>query len=389
MQEQAVEELEFEQTLAAERPRLVRLCRKLSGRPEAAEDLAQETMVAAWKSQGQLVSMEKIRPWTSAIARNVCLNWARQYYREEARTFLIENDEQTIEDVVSDEFDLEFELDRAELATLLDRALELLPTETAEMLIAHYLAEASQDEIAEQMQLNTGTIAVRLHRGKLALRKLLQTSLSDEARAFGLMQANEQEWEETNIWCPGCGEVRLLGQYKQNECFALRCPRCEPDPQAIMTGLDLTQPCHRDILGNVKTYKPAYKRVLTAFMPLYEQALHSHTAACMACGHALQVIATHAEKATTHGDHNVQLVCPHCDWVSNKSATGWVMAVDQVQKFWRTYPRLKLLPVQQVETQGAAALVSGVQSVTSTAKLEVLLRQDTFEVLDIRTNIKL
>lgn len=381
--------LEFDLRLAAERPRLVRLCRKFSGRPEAAEDLAQETMVAAWKSQSKLVSMDKMQPWTSAIARNVCLNWARRYYREEGRTFLLDQDDQTIEEVIPDEFDVEFELDRVELATLLDRALALLPPETAQILIAHYLEETSQAEIAEQMNINAGTIAVRLHRGKIALRKLLQTSLKDEAHAFSLMPVEGQEWEETNIWCPKCGEVRLLGQYKQDESFALRCPRCEPDPQVIMAGLDLTKSYHASILGTIKTFKPAYKRVLSAFVPLYEQALQRHEALCIVCGSSLEVNITRIEKSADHFEHNILLFCPHCGWGSNKSIMGWVMALPQTQKFWQEHPRLRTLPIQEIEVQGSPVLLSGVESLTSTAQLEVVMRQDTFEVVDIRTNIKL
>src|SRR5215216_2232218 len=76
---------DFETLLAGERPRLVRLCAWFSGNPEAAEDLAQETLIAAWKSRDQLVSFDKLKPWTAAIARNICLHWSRGYYREQNR----------------------------------------------------------------------------------------------------------------------------------------------------------------------------------------------------------------------------------------------------------------------------------------------------------------
>ena len=88
----SVEKIDFETILADERARLVRLCDRFSGNPDAAEDLAQETLMAAWKSRGQLTSLDELKPWASAIARNVCLNWSRGDYRERAhvpyRTFV-------------------------------------------------------------------------------------------------------------------------------------------------------------------------------------------------------------------------------------------------------------------------------------------------------------
>ena len=57
--------------LASERVRLVRLCARLSGSNTAAEDLAQETLLEAWRSREKLSDLEGIAPWLSAIARNI------------------------------------------------------------------------------------------------------------------------------------------------------------------------------------------------------------------------------------------------------------------------------------------------------------------------------
>ena len=263
-------ELDFERILADERPRLVRLCAWFSGSQEAAEDLAQETLIAAWKSKDRLSSFDELKPWTSAIARNVCLNWSRRHYREQARlVYSMDSQEESSGDELLDDTNLELELDRYELATLLDRALSLLPVETAQILIEHYIQESSHAQIAAKMRINPSTVAVRLQRGKLTLQRLLRTTLQAESSAFGLVKVEGPRWEQTNIWCPGCGAARLLGRFQKNEIFALRCPGCHPDPESIMAGLDLTKPYHANLLGNTKTYKPAYSRLLTAFAPFY------------------------------------------------------------------------------------------------------------------------
>ena len=53
-------EMDFETALAGEWPRLVRLCAWLTGSDQAAEDLAQDTLIAAWKSRSQLISPDKL-----------------------------------------------------------------------------------------------------------------------------------------------------------------------------------------------------------------------------------------------------------------------------------------------------------------------------------------
>lgn len=380
----------FEMALAEERARLVRLCAWFSGNSEAAEDLAQETLIAAWKSRDQLISLEKLKPWTTAIARNICLNWSRRHYREQSHLlYSIDSGEGSSEDQLQDEVNLELELDRYELGRLLDQALALLPGETAQMLVEHYIKESSHAEIAELMNINPGTVAVRLQRGKLTLQKLLLKNLEAEASAFRLIRQDSCGWEETNIWCPWCGAARLMGKYQKAELFALRCPRCHPHAESIMAGLDLTKPYHASLLGNIKTYKPAYSRLLTAFRPLYEEALRSHTAPCLACGYPVEVSREYDKYSEKRGHafNQITLLCPVCGWASNKSLTGLVIGSVEAQRFWREYPRLRTLPALEIEVQGSPALLTRLQSLTSSAELTVISRRDTFELLHVHSNV--
>ena len=84
-----------------------------------------------------------------------------------------------------------------------------------------------------------------------------------------------------------------MGKYQKNEQFALRCPKCDPHAESIMAGLDLTKPYHAGLLGNIKTYKPAYARLLAGFHPLYQEALKSQAAPCMACGNPVEASMVH------------------------------------------------------------------------------------------------
>jgi RNA polymerase sigma factor (sigma-70 family) len=384
-------ETDFETALATEWPRLVRLCAWFSGSEEAAEDLAQDTLVAAWKSQEQLISLDKLKPWTSAIARNVCLNWRRGHIREEFFVVSSIDDRDEFWEEPQTETSLELELDRHELACLLDRALSLIPPETRQILIEHYIKESSHAEIAALMKLKPATVGVRLQRGKLTLQRMLQTSLKDEALAMGLIPQEGTKWEQTNIWCICCGQHRLLGKFKANEIFALRCPQCTPEADHIMVGMDLSQPYYASILGGIRKFKPAYSRLLKTLAPLYQRALQSHKACCPVCGSTLQVKTGYRPKHILEMDEarQILLYCTACSWASNKTVSGLFMALPEAQKFWREYPRLMILPVQEIEVQGSPAFLTRIQSVTSAAELTLISRQETFELLEIRSNIPL
>jgi hypothetical protein len=158
-----------------------------------------------------------------------------------------------------------------------------------------------------------------------------------------------------------------------------------------MVGMDLTQPYYASILGSLQKFKPAYSRMLAALGPIYRQALQSRSAPCPVCGTTLQVRLDYRTKGDPESrkSRQVLLYCPACDWASNKTLSGLVLALPEAQKFWRENPRLVIRPGQEIEAQGSPAYLTRIQSVTSAAELTVISRQDTFELLEARSNIPL
>ena len=61
-----------------------------------------------------------------------------------------------------------------------------------------------------------------------------------------------------------------------------------------------------------------------------------------------------------------------------------VLYLPQAWQFWRDHPRLQMLEERLVEHEGRAALVTGFRSMTEPVQLDVVLAQETYEVLSLQ-----
>src|SRR5258708_21448956 len=185
--------LDFIKLESTDRARLVRLCLRYSGDPHAAEDLAQETLIEAWRNQHKVTNTDQDgqAKWLSAIAQHICQRWERNKKRDSERFGDLDLEQ---EDLQAEAPALEFDLERDELANLLDKAMALLPPETRNVLVARYLEEAPQAQVAARLNMSESAVAVRLHRGKLALRRILTDELQPDTNPNGV--------QETRIWGP-------------------------------------------------------------------------------------------------------------------------------------------------------------------------------------------
>ena len=372
----AAEPFPLEETLATHRARLVRVCARLTGSEDAAEDLAQETLIEAWRHADGLREREAVAGWLTGIARNVCLRWHRRQGRERARLAEPAAGDQL---EVAADFDVEVELERAELADLLDRALGLLPADTREVLVQKFIADTPHAEIAARLRLSEGAVAMRVQRGKLALRRALTTELRAEALAYGLAGAGREAWEETRLWCPGCGEARLRGRLSEGE-FALRCPGCCEDPRvfvALHSGRD-------GVLAGVRGFRRALARHAAWSHTFYARALADGSATCPECGRASPVrLRLPGDIPEVRGLPGVDAHCPHCRTPRNGSLHAIALAAPAAQAFWREQGRIRSLPLQETVAGGRPALVAGFEGATSSARLDVLFAQDTYEIIEI------
>ena len=154
---------EFKALLAGVIPHLRAYGRSLSGNPDLADDLTQDTMVKAWASRARFERGTSIKAWTFVILRNTFLSQMRR------NKFHGEYDETTVERTLSTPASQE---DSGEMADL-QRALMELPQDQREALILIGAGQLSYEEGADICGVAVGTMKSRVSRARAALQAIL------------------------------------------------------------------------------------------------------------------------------------------------------------------------------------------------------------------------
>ncbi len=136
---------------------------------QVADDLFSEVWLRAWRSQDSYDPFAGgVLPWLIGIARNSL----RAHFRPRA-----ENVGRPFELPCDPWGDIDDRLDATRLAVALERALGALSEESREILLLVAWEQLSPAEIAQSLQMPSGTVRSRLHRARSALRDYLHAEL--------------------------------------------------------------------------------------------------------------------------------------------------------------------------------------------------------------------
>ena len=141
----------------------------------AAEDVAQEAFIRAFKSLDSLQDPEKFGAWLYNIAFRICIDHLRKSSRRAAISYdtLVENGAQpSVEQAPG------AALEQAESEDALRDALSELPDAYRLVLTLRYMKRMSYQEIADHLAEPQGTIANRLHRATRMLRERMTRGAS-------------------------------------------------------------------------------------------------------------------------------------------------------------------------------------------------------------------
>lgn len=351
---------------ADERVWLVKYCTRLCGDRTLADDLAQETLLAAWQgAQRMPVGVER-RAWLAGIARNMVRRWARQRHQERQHVIPLADDD----DLALTSASMDYDLDRHELAALLDRTLALLPPPTRAALIAHYIDEQPQAEIARCLGLSEGAVAVRLHRGRLTLARLLARESPEAVRAVGIAVPTPTGWETTHLWCFLCGKRHLEGWFNATHTVVrLRCPACG-------------EMLHHGVaINGAKTFGAALNRITRWAAAYYLPGADSGTLTCLMCGQACpaQVEIVHEVGI------QVPILVGNCacttDTLNTCDVLFMALLTPAGQSFTRAQGRIRFAGLDYVETARGATGVLTFTSVTSADRFVATFDQRTLHML--------
>jgi RNA polymerase sigma factor (sigma-70 family) len=364
-----------------DRARLVRLCAAMTGDRHTADDLAQETLLEAWRIRARLHQTQGYERWLAAIARNVCRRWARQRGRELAAVSL--GEELTTEP--RDALDLEAELERAEMAALVDTALGRLPARTRDVMRARYLEDRSVTEIARRVGTTPDAVSMRLARGRESLRGLLAGELRDEAESLDLTVPPTHDWTHTRVHCSHCGFGTLLMRIEPAPgTIAFRCARCDPSPLARAVEFPLSNPSFARLLDGLVRPTAILRRADAWSHAYYDAGVRTGHVACTSCGAQLP-LQTYDRDDLPAGLHRRGLYadCPDCGLQVSTSVSALTLALPQAQAFRRRHPRLRARPPREVEGHGAPTVVVGFEEIGGTARLDALFAADSLRLLEV------
>lgn len=360
------------------RQRLVAVCTSITGDPQAAEDLAQETLIEAWRNLHKLSDIDGADRWLNAIARHVCRRGARRAARDSVRRAPLDE-----VDVAGPPHEVEMELERAELADLLDRALGLLPPQTRDVLIHRYVHEASCARIGAAMGLSPDAVSMRISRGKVVLRKVLQTELRDSSDAYGLAAVPDNDWRPTSVWCTDCGQHRLaIRRHPTLSTIALRCGGC--DQGSISSQFRLDNPVFGRLMRDAARPSTVITRAADWVHSYFAAGCESGRASCTRCGQPVSM--SPYVRRGTGGDALTQrgllAECSACNEAVSSSLGGLAMATPAGRGLRRRHPRLRALPAA---VPPSGPITARYQDVAGRECVEVAFAPDTLRILSARS----
>lgn len=135
-----------------------------------ADDLMQEAFFRATRTRKGHRGEASARSWLSAIA----LNLVRDHFRASGRRPHTTSDEEVLRHIQSEDEDAETAVLKKEMGDCIAEHLFHLPDTQHEVVALHDMAGLTHREIAVQLQISEENSRVLLHRGRSALREILE-----------------------------------------------------------------------------------------------------------------------------------------------------------------------------------------------------------------------
>jgi len=167
------------------RPRLLKFAMLQLRDQTSAEDVVQETLLAAIQSAGNFSGKSSVSTWLVGILKHKVVDTVRRQSRE--RPLELSTDEQSPEDLEAlfkddghfqeppaDWMDPEAALTQRKFFEVLERCLEGLPKNSARVFTMREITGLDLDEICNEVGITPTNCGVLLYRARLRLRSCLE-----------------------------------------------------------------------------------------------------------------------------------------------------------------------------------------------------------------------
>ncbi len=186
----------FEKLVTEYEKAVYAIAQRMTGNPEDAADMTQETFIKAYNSLGSFRGDSKFSVWLYRIANNVCLDFLRSRSRKPTVSLSVEDDEgeESQLDVADESQSPELLLERGLTRDAVRRGLDTLPPDYRQILLLREIQGLSYEEISSALGIDLGTVKSRIFRA----RKKLCTFLIEDGNipdftSSGKMKGGEKQ----------------------------------------------------------------------------------------------------------------------------------------------------------------------------------------------------
>jgi len=163
----------FDQLVLRHQRMVYLITRRMTSNHQDADDLAQETFLAAYRAMGRFDDRQSFSAYLSRIAINLSINLLRRRKRW-LRIWSERRGEAEKSSMSAKTLSPHRKMEQTELLDRLERAMEDLPPHQKAVFILKVHREMSYEEIAKNLKISTGTVMSRLHRARNRLRAQLK-----------------------------------------------------------------------------------------------------------------------------------------------------------------------------------------------------------------------
>jgi len=220
---------------------------KMCGHRQDAEDTAQDVLFRSLKHLSKLEDSNALAAWLYTVARNRCHRMRRGPLESNGKKLsldaLFPDGEELRRLLVEADRSPEHSAIHREQHQLLHKAVLRLPTPLRMVLVLHDMEELNSEQVARILDLQVGTVRVRLHRARLAVRKEVARLLKgipeqkSKSQATAIKRpaacrdlfANLSEYLDARVEPRTCEEMRAHIE---------RCPACVAFLSDLRTAVD-------------------------------------------------------------------------------------------------------------------------------------------------------